>query len=113
MAVTHIFKFLFIVAFGVSLHLFLVEGIDSGIQLPHFDKVAHFTVFAGLSLLFDLGFNKKTVFALALAFIYGVTQITRHKKNPLMRGFSYYIFSTSHLVKQSFCTISSLASIGQ
>ena len=71
MRTSHVFKILFFIAFAISLYLFLAQGVSSGIDLPNFDKVAHFLVFAGLSLLFDLGFNKTRFTALTLALIYG------------------------------------------
>ena len=66
------FRTLFFTALGVSLYLFLKEGLNSGISWPHFDKVAHFIVFLGLSLLFDLSFNRSKPIALAFALGYGV-----------------------------------------
>ena len=68
---THLYKFLFFAAFGLSLHLFLSQGVDSGIRFPHADKIGHFIAFGGLTMLFDLGFNTSTRRTLLLALVYG------------------------------------------
>ena len=73
MSLNNVFKFLFVAAFAVSLHLFLAQGVSSGIEIPHFDKFAHFVVFLGLSMLFDLGFSQPKNRALLLALVYGIS----------------------------------------
>lgn len=51
--------------------LFFKQGMDSGIKIPHLDKVAHFVVFAGLAFLLDMGFNIKKAYAITLLSVYG------------------------------------------
>jgi len=72
MSLASLFRILFFIALAVSLHLFLAQGLNSGISIPHIDKVAHFIVFFGLSLLFDLGFSQSKSRALLLALFYGI-----------------------------------------
>ena len=69
----NIFTFLFFIALAISTHLFLAQGINSGVQIPHFDKFAHFVVFFGLALLLDLSFSMQTTKALGLALVYGIS----------------------------------------
>lgn len=67
-----LFQFLFLSAFVISLFLFLQQGGDSGITIPHADKFGHFVIFFTLALLFDLAYRVPKFSGIILLFIYGV-----------------------------------------
>lgn len=65
------FKLAFFAALAYSMHLFFDPNLDTGIQIPHFDKVGHFIAFGGLSFLFDFAFSIAKIWGIIAALIYG------------------------------------------
>lgn len=51
---------------------FLAPGIDSGINIPHLDKLAHFVIFALLAGLVHFSYKLNTQLQLFIWAIYGV-----------------------------------------
>lgn len=66
------FKSAFVVALVYSMYLFFNPDLDTGIRIPHFDKVGHFIAFAGLSFLFDFAFALAKIWGIVAALIYGI-----------------------------------------
>lgn len=54
------------------MYLFFNPNLDSGIEIPHFDKFGHFLAFGGLTLLFDFAFALFNHWGMALALCYGI-----------------------------------------
>lgn len=50
---------------------FFKQGLDSGIEIPHFDKFMHFAIFGWLALFLDKGFAKSLGVSVAVLFVYG------------------------------------------
>ena len=69
---TLFFKFAFFVALLFSMYLFFDPGLDTGIRIPHIDKLGHFLAFGGLTFLFDFAFSLLNYWGMLLALIYGV-----------------------------------------
>ena len=68
---TTFFRAAFTLAFIYSWYLFFNPNLDSGIDIPHIDKVGHFIIFGGLSFLFDFAFGLAKWIALLCALLYG------------------------------------------
>lgn len=66
MTLSTIYRCLFWLALFYSCFMFFSTGVDSGIEIPHIDKVMHFVTFAGLSFLLDfayaLGYKSLLIF---------------------------------------------------
>ena len=67
------YRWLFFIALVVSGYLFFQQGEHSGINFPHLDKIAHFIVFAGLTLLVDLAFRLPLLICFVLLTGYGIS----------------------------------------
>jgi VanZ family protein len=65
------FRIVFFVAISIASFLFLKQGVQSGIRFEHFDKVAHFIVFAGLAFLYHQSFQQPIRGKIAVLSIYG------------------------------------------
>jgi len=64
-----IYRGLFWIALLYSFYMFFAPDVDSGIRIPHIDKLGHFLAFAGLSFLLDFAYavsNKALLFFTAL-----------------------------------------------
>ena len=68
------FQFALVANFSLSLYLFLQQGGNSpGFSIPHFDKVGHFIAFFVLALCTDFATKLKSLFAITLLSIYGIS----------------------------------------
>ena len=72
MRVKQFFLFSFFANFALTLYLFFQQGINSGVEIPHFDKVGHFIAFFVLATCLDLGSKIKPLIALTFLASYGV-----------------------------------------
>ena len=67
------FQFALVANFSLSLYLFLQQGGNSGVSIPHIDKVGHFIAFFVLAVCTDFAIKIRPVFAIALLSIYGIS----------------------------------------
>ncbi|MDC2890875.1 VanZ family protein [Psychrosphaera algicola] len=54
------------------MYLFFNPHLDTGIKIPHIDKVGHFIAFSGLSFLFDFAFTLAKIWGIGAALVYGI-----------------------------------------
>lgn len=67
------FQIAFIIAFVYSWYLFFNPELDSGIDIPHIDKLGHFIIFGGLSFLFDFAFGVAKWLGVLIGLVYGIS----------------------------------------
>lgn len=59
--------------FLLTLYFFFQQGINSGVELPHFDKVGHFIAFFMLTLCVDFATSFKRLTVASMLIIYGIS----------------------------------------
>lgn len=55
------------------MYFFFQQGLSSGVELPHFDKIGHFIAFFVLTLCVDFATSLKRLTAAALLAFYGIS----------------------------------------
>lgn len=83
---------------------------DSGIAIPHLDKVAHFVVFLGLAFLFDYAYDtsvdRKISFLISYGLIVEVVQATTGRESSVpdaiadLVGILVYFYLLKHWINK-------------
>lgn len=72
MKLKHFFQFALIGNFSLTLFFFFQQGLSSGVEVPHFDKVGHFIAFFVLALCVDFATDLKKAISVFALVTYGI-----------------------------------------
>ena len=72
MKLKNVFQFALIGTFLLTLYFFFQQGLSSGIELPHFDKVGHFIAFFVLALCVDFATSLNRIASIITLVVYGI-----------------------------------------